>query len=349
MKIAIDCRYLGMSGIGRYIEGILYDLDFSNNEYLFIGNEEKIKNYNTSGEIIADNSNPFSLRGLFIDRSIVKRINSCDAYFTPNFIIPYGIKVPVFSTIHDVIFMDMRKETTRGFIDYAEKKYLLKRCMRKSKIVFTVSHFSAERINSYFSRYSNKICVIYNGVPFSAERYKNTHVTPISKGNYMIYCGNIKKHKGLAVLLEAFEILRNNGNDIELKIVGEAKKHRISDTSVMKRFEMPGISFTGSVNDEELYGLIAGAKFLVQPSFYEGFGLPPLEALCLGTKPIISDIDVFKEIYSDMDVCFFKTGDSKDLAEKITVTSSRCKGSVDEKFDRKRTVGVLLKTIELNL
>ena len=80
---------------------------------------------------------------------------------------------------------------------------------------------------------------------------------------------------------------------------------------------MEGIKFTGKISDEELLNLERKAKFLIQPSLYEGFGLPPLEALYLKTKPIISDIDVFKEIYSDLDVDFFKVNDSDDLVMKI--------------------------------
>ncbi|MBQ2481657.1 MAG: glycosyltransferase, partial [Treponema sp.] len=81
--------------------------------------------------------------------------------------------------------------------------------------------------------------------------------------------------------------------------------------------EKNSIVFTGFLPDEELKQLLASAKILVQPSLYEGFGIPPLQALYSGTKAIISDIPVFKEIYADLPVCFFKAGNVDDLAQKL--------------------------------
>lgn len=63
--------------------------------------------------------------------------------------------------------------------------------------------------------------------------------------------------------------------------------------------------------------LIAEARILIQPSLYEGFGIPPLEALALGTNAIVSDIEIFKEIYSDLPVTFFKVNDEEDLKSKV--------------------------------
>jgi glycosyltransferase involved in cell wall biosynthesis len=67
---------------------------------------------------------------------------------------------------------------------------------------------------------------------------------------------------------------------------------------------------------------LASAALLVQPSLYEGFGLPPLEAMVLGTHSLISDIPVFKEIYAGYPVTFFKAGDTKDLKGKMTALLS---------------------------
>ena len=297
MKIAIDCRYLSLSGLGRFTEGFLNSLDYTDNRFLFIGKQHLIDSMNVKGEVVSCEESPFSVRGLFIGKNLKDKINGCDAFFTPNFIIPYGIKIPIFSVVHDVVFIDMRKETTNGVVDYKIKKHLLFRCMRKSRNVFTVSKFSQNRISVYFKKYSDKICVAYNGVPDSVIRYANSHKLPAIKQNYIVFCGNIKKHKGLSVLLNAYDILCQHGNTLELKIVGEAEHHRTSDKEILSYFSRPGISFTGRLNDEELYKLVSQAKFLIQPSFYEGFEMPPFEAITLRTKPIISDIDVFKEIY----------------------------------------------------
>ncbi|MDE7382758.1 MAG: glycosyltransferase, partial [Treponemataceae bacterium] len=75
--------------------------------------------------------------------------------------------------------------------------------------------------------------------------------------------------------------------------------------------------FTGFVDNERLKTVLASSRILVPPSLYEGFGRPPLEALTTGTNAVISDIEVFHEIYDDFPVIFFKAGDSADLAEKV--------------------------------
>ena len=110
MKIAIDCRYLGRSGIGRVTEGILENLDFSQNEYWLIGKRGSLEKYE-GAHIVEDDSDPYSVRGLF---SFPKELNNvCDAVFLPNFLVPFGIRLPVYAIMHDLAFLDV-KETTKG-------------------------------------------------------------------------------------------------------------------------------------------------------------------------------------------------------------------------------------------
>ena len=110
----------------------------------------------------------------------------------------------------------------------------------------------------------------------------------------------------------------------------------------------PNIKFTGRISDEELFNYLSKAKFLIQPSLYEGFGLPPLEALYLETKPIISDIDVFKEIYSNLDVEFFKAGDRDSLLEKIKSTNSivDTNKNTSENYSYKKGIETIVEAIK---
>ena len=114
MKLAIDCRFVGKSGIGTYIENILDELvaHHPENEYLLIA-EKPFADYVSLSNIsyVITDIKPFSLKELF--RFPVKEINKCDAFFTPYINIPGGIKVPVYSTIHDVIFLDLPELTSR--------------------------------------------------------------------------------------------------------------------------------------------------------------------------------------------------------------------------------------------
>ena len=110
------------------------------------------------------------------------------------------------------------------------------------------------------------------------------------------------------------------------------------------------VIFTGRLSDDQLLREIASAKFLVQPSLYEGFGLPPLEALYLGTQPIISDIPVFKEVYGDLPVLFFKTEDAKDLSDKLKNEENDSKSFKTNllKYDYRKFADTVIKEIRID-
>ena len=117
MKICLDCRYLGMSGIGRFTEGVMRALP-DRHEYFFLGDPEKTGDVDRA-HVIPDVRYPLSARGLKVNG----RVNDCDAFVTPDFVLPYGVRVPTFSVIHDVVFFDL-PSTTNGVVDRAIKKHL---------------------------------------------------------------------------------------------------------------------------------------------------------------------------------------------------------------------------------
>ena len=307
MKIAIDCRYLGMSGIGRVCQGILDNLDYTEHEYYLIGDGRKLKAY-PDAHIIENSGDPFSAKGLFTFPKEVNRL--CDCLIVPNFIVPYGVRIPVYSVMHDLIFLDLPEITTRGFIDYRIKKMLLKRCMKKSVKIACDSGFTKSRCEHFFPKYAKKCYVNYVGL---SKEILNFDTTGIQKTDSIVYVGNVKPHKGLKTLIDACHMLPKG--EYQLKIIGEKEGFLVGMDE--KDLQSDDVIFTGRLSDDELFREIASARFLVQPSLYEGFGLPPLEALYLGTQPIVSDIPVFKEIYGNLPVIFFRVRNADDLKEKI--------------------------------
>ena len=338
-KILIDCRYLKMSGIGRVLEGYIdylptiaskYDLEFG-----FLGKQDVLKEFNIEKNIIIDTNNPVSRKGL----SISSMVNQYDCFFTPSFIIPFGIKIPTFSMIHDLLFLDYR-ELTNGKIDYFIKKYFYKRCLKKSKHIFTVSNFTKDRIKANFPSYNKSITVVYNGLSKSLIEYKQQNdIETLVKEDYIVFVGNIKKHKGISTLIDAVKT-----TNVKLYLIGEKENFITSEKDVLN-VDLPNICFTGRISDFELFSLISKAKFLVQPSIYEGFGLPPLEAMALGTKPIVSDIEVFKELYSKYDVIFFNVGSSDDLRNKIVGNLNNYElNAIDlSDFDYEKSIEIIVK------
>lgn len=345
MKLAIDCRFIGKSGIGTYIENIVDRLlaEHPEHEYLLICERGKGCSTRKDVEMFETDIQPFSLKELF--RFPVADINKCDAFFSPYINIPGGIKVPVYSTIHDCVFFDVD-----GLVSPFGKmvrKFFYKRAIRLSKKVFTVSEFSKERILYHFLT-DREIIVTGNGISKAMDNYQ---VGEIVKKDYYIYVGNIKKHKGLQTLIRAYAKARGQGLKTKLIIVGNYENFRSSDTELTELFDStPDIEFTGWVSNEKRIKLVSEAKALIQPSLYEGFGIPPLEALYLGTNAIISDIPVFKEIYSDLPVRFFLAGDVDSLCELLLHPfDNYIDPSVRGKIDVRFSYGKVTETILINI
>lgn len=339
MKIAIDARYIGKSGIGRVIEGILDNLPYEKNEYYLIGAKKLEKKY-PKCKILINDTDPFSKAGFFKFNKEVNKI--CDVVLIPNFIIPYGIKIPTYTIVHDLLFLDMKKTTTSGFLDYKLKKFLFKRCFKKSKKIFAVSQFTIDRANYYFPKYSNKLILNYIGLSKGVIEY-GQKAKKIVKENNIVYVGNVKPHKGINILLDAFSEL-NNG--YKLKIIGQKENFLVGSKFDESKYK--NVFFTGRLSDDELLDEISKAKYLVQPSFYEGFGIPPLEAIYLNTIPIISSINVFKEVYKDLSVVFFT--DTEDLKNKMSSNIEiklNTKEEILKKYNYQKTAINIFNNIEL--
>ena len=340
MRLAIDCRMSGKSGIGAYLDNMLPTLIEEvcceqNGSVLLLGLPQKkfdaLAARKIAGfekcETLFCKTKVFSVaETFFFPRAILKKINSCDAYFSPYCNIPCrifggGIKIPVFSTIHDIVFLDI---PLAGRLGTFLRKMFYIRAIKHSKEIFTVSNFSKGRIQEKL-HCKKPITVVYSGVPL----YNEEPPKEVQKTDTIIFVGNIKAHKGLRTLIEAFSKFReeisqgaaSDGKPLpRLLIVGSKENFRTSDSGLEKLLKEAGseeINFTGFVSDEKLQNLIASARLLVQPSLYEGFGVPPLQALYSGTRAVISDIPTFKEIYKSLPVIFFKAGDADDLARKM--------------------------------
>jgi glycosyltransferase involved in cell wall biosynthesis len=319
MTIAIDCRMINSSGVGVYLRGILPCLLRSPNDFMLMGNSAQLEFYkqNTNVSIIECDVKPFSLRELyFFPKKILEKINFSTLYYSPYFNIPSGIIIPIYTTIHDIIFPDMPELVSRTGL--AARMWFYRRAYIESLIIFTVSNFSKSRIEYHLGT-KKPIIVTYCAIQPFILSYRD-NIRNVQKTETIVFIGNIKKHKGLDCLLEAFLSVKNEGLPHKLLIIGAKENFRSSDDSILKKIESVGngdVAFTGFISDEELLKRLSEAALLVQPSLYEGFGFPPLEALVLGTRALISDIPVFKEIYEGFPVEFFRAGDAEDLKNKM--------------------------------
>ena len=347
MTIAIDCRLIGQSGIGTFIENVVHSMvGRTDLEFVLIGNIDRLSAYSERANcrVVECNYGSFTLRELF--RFPTREVNRCDAFFTPFFNIPLGIRVPIFSMVHDVVFFDV--EGICSPVGKLIRRIFIQRALTISKTVFTVSDFSRQRILHHFHT-SHRIEVVPNGLSKELLNYKATH-DPVKERSGIVFLGNIKRHKGLQVLWNAYErLIRERQDAPMLTIVGHIN-FRTKDSEVMETIQANRgkVRLLTNASNQEVYDALSHAACLVSPSLYEGFGIPPLEAMSLGTPVIMSDIPVYREIYGKFPVTFFETGNSEDLYNRLLALPSS-PVSIDEQlfstYHYQNTAQTILKLV----
>lgn len=228
-------------------------------------------------------------------------------------------------TIHDLSFFYEPKWFSKAY--YYFYSYFTPIVAKNSKHIFTVSNFSKSEIVKYLRLNPEKISVIYNGNSFvEASVYSNRN-----QGRFILGVSSLDPRKNHQVLISAFNEVREELDlDLDLILVGKGENHF---NFGIQRGENDRIKFTGYITDEKLQWYYQNALLFVYPSLYEGFGIPPLEAIFFRCPVLISDIPVFKEIFDDTAV-YFNPKSKEDLKSKIV----SCLNSMDEGYltDEKR-------------
>ncbi|MFZ5977078.1 MAG: glycosyltransferase family 4 protein [Bacteroidota bacterium] len=177
-------------------------------------------------------------------------------------------------------------------------KFSLKWILYYSKFIISVSNFSKTRIEEIYGIQSAKIGVVYNAVSEKLIKVKtnpfaNSSFNFLISKKFILCVASIDPRKNFKRILEAFNHVENY--EFDLIIVGK-KSNAFKDNLVTENYER--IHFIGYVNDEELSWLYKNALFFIYLSLYEGFGIPPLEAMANGCPTLISDIPVHRELYN---------------------------------------------------
>ncbi|MBQ9622668.1 MAG: glycosyltransferase, partial [Treponema sp.] len=256
MRIAIDCRMIGSGGIGSFISELI-PCFLEENECLLIGTHEQCTPFLRlqNVEFCYCDVKPFSLKEIIsFPPDVLEAIHHYDYYFTPYCNIPGKIELPIFSVIHDVVFLDVKGMT--GFFGKIARKMFYKRAVNFSNAIFTVSEFSKERILHHLHT-KKQIEVVYNAAPkYLKEPFEGEKP---AKKDQILFVGNIKKHKGLKTLLDAFEKARNTDKDFKSKlvIVGNAENFRTGDEETVARLnELSAregfVEFTGRISNDQL-------------------------------------------------------------------------------------------------
>jgi glycosyltransferase involved in cell wall biosynthesis len=310
VRIGIDARKLHDFGIGTYIRNLLRELakiDQESEYVLFCKPEDTdvAASLGPNFRAVRERSGHYSLAEQ-ISVPLSARRQRLDLFHAPHYVLPALIPTRSVVTIHDCIHL-MFPEHLHHRLGYAYARASMWIAAHKSDRIFTVSEQSKRDILKFFKVPPDKIVVTPNaidkefGLEPSDEQVRQTRERYQLSHSYILYVGNIKPHKNLERLIEAFHLVRNQGrSELELLIIGdEISKLQALRRAVHKYQLHRYVRFLGFVPDKTLAVLYRLAAVFVFPSLYEGFGLPPLEAMASGTPVVTSNVSSLPEVVGD--------------------------------------------------
>lgn len=323
MKIAIDAKAaLGnKTGKGVYAYNIIREMVAHKKHQFFIYVpdqedpfiEELAKHTHVEVRIIGS-------KGFTWHRQVTKDIKSLyregklDAYFSPSsFIVPYllhfsewfsfGKKTTpdYYITVHDLVAFLYYKDHDAKAVGI--EQFTLLGALKGAKHVFAVSENTKYDITKRFKTPAEKISITYNAVAdhFTKFRKNETALKKLRKKyklpkKYILALGTLVPRKNFTLVLQAFEIFAEEDPETDLVIVGGEGWGRTANHVVKKAQKNPRIHWLGYVPYEDLPAIYAVASVFIYPSYYEGFGIPPLEAMAVGCPVITSNTSSLPEV-----------------------------------------------------
>ena len=311
MRIAIDARKLRDYGIGTYVRNLLRHLARidQSTEYVVLCHGEDCQAIGELGDnfrAIQEQSRGYSVREQ-ITVPLDLRRERVDLFHAPHYVLPPLTPCKSVVTIHDCIHLRFPQYLPNK-LGYAYARGFLWMATHQSNRILTVSEASKRDILDYFRVAPEKIDVIYNGIDelFSAlpaeDDVANVRERYQLNDPFILYAGNIKPHKNLERTIEAFHLLRRSAQfeQVKLLIIGkEITRYAALRHAVHRHKLHKYVRFFGFVPDRTLAILYRLAAVFVFPSLYEGFGLPPLEAMASGTPVITSNVSSLPEVVGD--------------------------------------------------
>jgi glycosyltransferase involved in cell wall biosynthesis len=314
VKIAIDIRRMTEFGVGTYTRNVvraLGRLDHEN-EYLLIGAPDRVEeigplpgNFHAVPLTVPERT----LEGYREFRKALAGLK-CDLVHVPNlFSVPRALPCPYVMTVHDLVEHMARARQQSGFWRSLHFQ-LTRRVLRGAERIFAVSNFTKSEIEKVFEIPSDRIEVVYNAID---ERFLHGHASAADREMiaqryqvtypFLLYTGRVSPHKNVVRMIEAFSALKSELQrdqvfpDLKLIIIGDDLSGNPDlRRTVVRSGVQNDVRFLGFVPIEVLRIFYDVAKIFVFPSLYEGFGLPPLEAMAHGTPVVTSNVSSLPEV-----------------------------------------------------
>lgn len=337
MRIGIDARMLGGGyGIGRYLEQMILHLAKldSKNEYVLFLKKENFDlltlpvNFK---KILVDIAWYSFAEQLKLPSAIQKE--NVDLMHFPHFNVPLFYRDPYLVTIHDLIMFHYPRQeaSTHGPLVYWIKdlvhRFVVKNSVHRARHIFVTSEYTKRDVHETLDISLEKMTVTYQA-PFELKHLNNKGTEYILekygiKKPYIMYVGSAYPHKNLEGLVQAWKIFQKKyGTDYQLVLAGKENFFYTKLKNTLLK-ESQDVIYTGFVPDDQLSLLYQNALLYVFPSFYEGFGLPPLEAMTHGIPVASSKRSCLPEVLGDAALYF----DPENLDEMADILY---KGITDE-------------------
>jgi glycosyltransferase involved in cell wall biosynthesis len=307
MRIAIDARKLRDFGIGTYIRNILLELSRQDRDTEFVvicrpNDVDLGTRLGPNFRMVVDRSKPYSV-GEQLSIPICVARERVHLIHEPHYVLPPAIRCRSVVTIHDCIHLRFPQYLPNR-LAHVYARGSMWSATRQADRILTVSEASKHDILKFFNVAPEKVSVIYNAIderflqpPDEAQmdrvrqRYQLDHP-------FVLYVGNIKPHKNVTRLIEAFGQARTDGlEDVKLLVIGDDLSRYPALRQTVHRQKLDKhVRFLGFQPHEMLSSFYRLARVFVFPSLYEGFGLPPLEAMACGTPVVTSNVSSMPEV-----------------------------------------------------
>ena len=315
MRIAIDIRKINEFGAGAYIWNLVRNLASlaTDNEYLLIGSRRNLHELGplppNFTQLYQPEENSFWRDHFRLPLNLRK--HGVDVFHVPHHDCPILVPSKMVVTVHDCVHVLFPPEDASRFRNY--RVYLhTKKVIQAASHVVAVSNSTKNDLINIFNVDASKVSVIYNALD---DRFASTSATedPVRvleryqlNDPFILYSGRIRPHKNLQRLIEAFAVLKSELADddhlrnLKLIIIGdELSKHQYLRLTVVRSGVQQDVRFFGFVPYPILRVFYQLAALFAFPSLYEGFGLPPLEAMANKTPVLASNTSSLPEVLED--------------------------------------------------
>lgn len=288
---------------------------------------------------------------------VLKKLKA-DVFLSPDGFCSLTTQVPQCLVVHDLGFLHHPEAYQKSHERFY--RHFTPRFLKKARSIATVSAFSKKDIMKVYHTAPEKIDVVYNGVKeiFHPMGWEDRGVVKdqYARGcEYFLYAGALQPRKNLISLLKAFSIFKKRQqSEMKLVLAGRLAWKNENFLRLLETYKYKDeVILTGYLPEQELARVMAAAYALVYPSFFEGFGVPVLEAMKCAVPVLTAGQSAMEEIGEDA-ALYFDPHDHQDMAEKLMLiykdealrkTLSEKGRQVAEKYSWERTAGLLWETI----